>query len=49
MERILSVFIGQITVSIQAYKKRPRVEGVRLSDPWGAGCKPIRSLEGNFF
>jgi hypothetical protein len=32
-ERILSLFIGQITNSIQAYKKSHRVEGVRLSDP----------------
>jgi hypothetical protein len=29
----LSVFIGQITFSNQAYKKSPRAEGVRLSDP----------------
>jgi hypothetical protein len=29
-ERILSVFIGQITFSNQAYKKNPRTEGVRL-------------------
>jgi len=29
-ERILSVFIGQITFSNQAYKKSPRAEGVRL-------------------
>jgi len=33
-ERILSVFAGQITFSIQHYKKSPRVKGVRLSDPW---------------
>jgi hypothetical protein len=29
-ERILTVFIGQITFNNQAYKKSPRVEGVRL-------------------
>jgi hypothetical protein len=29
-ERILSVFIGQITFSNQACKKSPRAEGVRL-------------------
>jgi len=29
-ERILNVFIGQITFNNQAYKKSPRVEGVRL-------------------
>ncbi len=30
LEIILSVFIRQITFSNQAYKKSPRVEGVRL-------------------
>jgi hypothetical protein len=29
-ERILSVFIGQITFNNQASKKSPRAEGVRL-------------------
>jgi hypothetical protein len=29
-ERTLSVYIGQITFSNQAYKKSPRTEGVRL-------------------
>ncbi len=29
-ERILSVFIKQITFSNQAYKKSPRAKGVRL-------------------
>jgi hypothetical protein len=47
-ERTLSVFIGQITFNNQASKKSPRAEGVRLWDPQGAGCKPIRSLEWNF-
>jgi hypothetical protein len=29
-ERILSVFVGQVTFSNQAYKKSPRAECVRL-------------------
>ncbi len=29
-ERILNVYIGQITFNNQAHKKSPRVEGVRL-------------------
>ncbi len=30
LERILSVFMGQITFSNEAYKKSPKAEGVRL-------------------